>query len=203
MLALVSTACSQDRDAQQVERWKAAYVLPHRVKAVQLTVDRIVSNQNRYKAVGSVTGVPWYALAGIHNMESSGSFHHHLHEGSSLKWRTRYVPKGRPKTGTPPFTWEYSAIDAMNYDSMGEKNWAKLGAALTALEGYNGFGMRRYHPNVPTPYLWSFCGPGTIFLPGKYIADGVYSSTARSEQIGIAALWKEMERRKLIEIPTP
>lgn len=203
LLLLLLPLAAQDYDALQVARWEAAYVLPHRRKAVELTVDRIERNKYRYVAVSKATGVPWYALAGLHNMESSGSFHHHLHEGSSLKWRTRYIPKGRPKTGNPPFTWEYSAIDAMAYDAMGGKSWAKLGPALTALEGYNGFGMRRYHPEVPTPYLWSFCGPVAIFLPGKYVADGVYSSTARSGQIGIAALWKEMARRKLIEIPTP
>ena len=197
----VVAACSQDHDRLQEERWKAAYVLPHRIKAVQLTVDRIVTHKARYKAVGSVTSVPWFIISGLHSMESSGNFSCHLHEGSSLKWRTRYVPKGRPKTGTPPFTWEYSAIDAMNYDSMGEKNWQRLGAMLSACEGYNGWGFKKYHPSTPTPYLWSFCGPTGTFRPGKYIADGKFSSTAVSGQVGIAPILKELERRGEITLP--
>ena len=151
ILALVAPLAAQDHDALQVARWKAAYVLPHRAKAVQLTVDRIITHKSRYKAVGTVTSVPWGVISSLHNMESSGSFHHHLHEGSSLKWRTRYIPKGRPKTGNPPFTWEYSSIDAMIYDSMGSKNWSRLGPMLTAVENYNGSGYRRFQPSTPSP----------------------------------------------------
>lgn len=198
LLALVSVAYSQDHDRLQETRWKDAYVLPHRAKAVQLTVDRIIAHKSRYKAVGSVTAVPWYVLASLHSMEASGSFSCHLHEGSSLKWRTRYIPKGRPKTGTPPFTWEYSAIDAMQYDDMGTKNWSRLGAALSACEVYNGTGYRRFHPSTPTPYLWSF---SSVERPGKYIADSKWSSTARSGQVGVVAIWKELERRKEISLP--
>jgi lysozyme family protein len=133
-------------------------------------------------------------------MESSGSFSCHLHEGSSLKWRTKYVPKGRPLTGKPPFTWEYSAADAMVYDAMGAVEWVKLGPALSACEGYNGWGYKKYHPSTPTPYLWA----GTaVERVGRYVADSKWSSTTRSQQIGIAALWKEMERRKMIKIPPP
>lgn len=202
LVALTLPAWAQSHDELQVQRWKAAYVLPHRTKAVQLTVDRIVLHKNRYTAVGDVTGVPWYVIAGLHAMEASGSFFCHLHEGSSLKWRTRYVPKGRPLTGKPPFTWEYSAADAMVYDNMRSKNWAKLGPMLSACERYNGDGMRRYHPAVPTPYLWSFCGPTSIFRPGKYIADGKFSSTAVSGQVGIVPIWKELARRGVIATPS-
>jgi lysozyme family protein len=178
----------------------AAKVEARKKHSVDAVVRRIVQNKNRYQAVESKTNVPWFVIAGLHNMEASGDFSRHLHEGSSLKWRTKYIPKGRPKTGNPPFTWEYSAIDALYYDSMQKKNWCKLGAALSACEGYNGWGVAKYHPSVPTPYLWAAT---TIEKPGKYIADGKWSPTARSKQIGIAAIWKRLSELKEIRVPSP
>lgn len=195
---LAGPTAAQSHDQLQVARWRAAYVLPHRVKAVSMVADRIVSFRSRYKAVGSVTGVPWGVLASLHNMEASGSFSKHLHEGSSLQWRTRWIPKGRPKTGNPPFTWEYSAIDAMQYDNMGARDWARLGPLLTAVENYNGSGYRRFHPTTPSPYLWSF---SSVERPGKYVADGKWSSTARSGQVGVVPILKELERRGEINLP--
>jgi hypothetical protein len=198
LLAMISLTNGQD--AKQVERWQSATVAKHRAREVQLICDRITASITRYKAVSSRTAVPWFVIAGLHNMESSGSFKHHLHEGSPLTGRTRDVPKGRPTTGNPPFTWEFSAEDALRYDSMGEKNWRKLGPTLTACEDYNGSGYRKYHPETPTPYLWAAT---SVERPGKYVSDGRWSPTARSSQVGIAALWKELLRRNLIEVPSP
>ena len=129
-------------------------------------------------------------------MESSGSFSSHLHEGSPLSRRTRYVPKGRPRTGNPPFTWEESALDALAYDHLAEVDWSSLASALYACERFNGIGYLKYHPETPTPYLWAGT---TVELPGKYTSDGKWSSSARSRQVGIAAIWKELESRNLIE----
>lgn len=201
VLSLFLTCClTNGQDAKQVERWQSAAVAKHRVSEVQRICDRIANSMHRYKAVGETTAVPWFVIAGLHNMESSGSFKHHLHEGSPLTGRTRDVPKGRPREGSPPFTWEFSATDALRYDSMGRKNWSKLGPSLTACEDYNGSGYRRFHPETPTPYLWAAT---SVERPGKYVADGRWSPTARSSQIGIAAIWKELERRKLVSIPPP
>lgn len=203
-LVLPCLALTPAHDALQVKRWQGSSVQSYRAHEVRAICDRIQRNMARYKATEAKTGVPWYVTAGLHNMESGGSFYCHLHEGSSLKARTRDVPKGRPKTGTPPFTWEFSAVDALTFDSMGKKNWSKLGPALSACEGYNGWGMMKYHPTTATPYLWSgMIGSDGVGKPGKYVADGKYSSTARSSQIGIAAIWKELERRKIITTPLP
>lgn len=203
LLLLLLTAVvvqATTHDELQVLRWNSAKIAPHRLHETQVIVKRIQTNWARYTAVSRRTGVPPEVIAGLHNMESGGSFTRHLHEGSRLTARTQYVPKGRPKTGSPPFTWEYSAEDAMNYDSMGSKNWSKLGPALTACEWYNGSGYARYHPSTPSPYLWA----GTsVERPGKYTGDGVWSSTARSSQIGVATIWKEMQRQNLIKIPRP
>jgi lysozyme family protein len=182
----------------QKPRWDKAVVnARHRVQVSRIA-DRILANRSRYESVASTSGVPWYVIAGLHNMESSGSFRHHLHEGSPLSGRTRWVPKGRPKGGKPPFTWEASATDALAYDSMGAVKWSSLSRTLYAVERYNGTGYLCYHQDVPTPYIWS----GTnLYTKGKYVADGKWSSTAISQQIGVAAIWKELQARKAFTPP--
>lgn len=198
-ILVAGVACAQPAvDSQQESRWKSAYIPQHKLREVKVVADRIQCNWARYTNVGASTNVPPYVVAALHNMEASGSFLCHLHEGSSLRYRTRYVPIGRPKTGTPPFTWEYSAKDAMAYDDMGSKNWKRLGTTLSSCENYNGVGYRKYHPSTPTPYLWA---KTSIEKPGKYVADGHWSPTARSEQVGVAAIFKELERRNAIKLP--
>jgi lysozyme family protein len=84
------------------------------------------------------------------------------------------VPAGRPLAGHPPFTWEESAIDAlMMLDLHTWRDWSPAGTAYV-WEAYNGFGYRLFHPQVNSPYLWSFT---TAYGPpeskgGKYIGDG-------------------------------
>ena len=179
----------------RVQRWLSASVPAQHKPAVDKAVRRIMLHKARYQAVDRQTDVPWYVIAGLHNMESGGSFRHHLHEGSPLSRRTRWIPKGRPKTGSPPFSWEYSARDALNYDRMGSKRWAYLFDTLWAVECYNGTGYWRYHRSTPTPYLYA---KTSIERPGKYIADGKWSSTARSKQIGVAAIWRRMEAKNIL-----
>jgi len=180
----------------QEDRWDRARIAPASLYAVRRIADRIEANRHRYDAVAGPSNVPWYIIASLHSLESSGSFACHLHEGSSLRFRTRYVPKGRPVAGTPPFRWEFSAIDALQYDRMGEVRWGSLDAMLYACERYNGTGYLRFHPDVPTPYLWAGT---TIEVPGKYIADGKWSTTARSKQIGCVTILKTLEQRGLID----
>ena len=198
LLALALTI-SATAGTLQTDRWDSAAISPARAMQAGRIAERILAERPRYEAVAARSGVPWYAIAGLHNMESGGSFRHHLHEGSPLAGRTRWVPKGRPATGTPPFSWEASAIDALRYDNMGDFRWSHLHDTLYACERYNGTGYLRFHPQVPTPYLWAGT---TMERPGKYVADGKWSSTARSGQIGIAAIWKAMELRKAISLST-
>ncbi|MEI6674451.1 MAG: peptidoglycan-binding protein [Verrucomicrobiota bacterium] len=200
VLAFISLIVCAHGQTLQLDRWKAAAVDPlHAFEARQIA-SRIVANRARYYAVAQMAMVPWHVIAALHNMESGGSFRHHLHEGSPLAGRTRYVPKGRPVAGSPPFRWEISAADALAYDHMAAVYWRSLDCALYACERYNGTGYLRNHAETPTPYLWA----GTsIERPGKYVADGKWSSTARSSQIGIAALWKELEARGVLNLPKP
>ncbi|MDN3520185.1 hypothetical protein [Halomonas ramblicola] len=102
----------------------------------------------RYEAVTDRQGVPWAFVAVVHQMESSGDFSRHLYNGDPLTARTVQVPKGRPKRGSPPFTWEESAADAMALKRLsGSTDWSVAGM-LYQLERYNGWGYRLHHPHV-------------------------------------------------------
>lgn len=182
----------------QEQRWAKAEIRRDKRHAVERIVKKIKSSKPRYRSVAKETGVPWWAIAGIHNMESSLSFSRHLHEGSLLSGRTKYVPKGRPKKGRPPFTWEESAKDALEYDKMGRVNWQKLHDALQAVEMYNGAGYQKYHKDVPSPYLWSYTN---VYSRGKYVSDGRWSSTAVSKQCGAAAIWKVILEQDNKDLP--
>lgn len=194
LFILLCLNCSAE--SLQLSRWKAASIEPRYEHESQMIVARIMKNKIRYDYVSSKTNVPWYVIAGLHNMESGGSFKMHLHEGSPLTSRTRYVPKGRPKTGYPPFTWEYSAIDALKYDNLGYVTWSSLTQSIYACVKYNGLGYLLYHKNVPSPYFWA----GTsIEVAGKYKSDGVWDRYARSSQLGICVIWKTMQSMRILD----
>jgi lysozyme family protein len=171
----------------QRSRWRQAKVLDEwRGRSVGI-VEKALANREVYERVSESTGVPWWAVAALHNMEASQNFTRHLHNGDPLTSRTTHVPKGRPKTGTAPFTWEASAIDALKFDKMDKVNWGDVGESLQALEAYNGLGYQKYHPTVPTPYLWS---GSTLARKGKYAADGVWDANLVSKQLGAATFLK-------------
>lgn len=162
---------------------------------VKAIVDRIVSFITRYKVVGLNSRIPWAFIAVIHSMESGGRFTRHLHNGDPLSARTIHVPKGRPLKGNPPFSWEESAYDAMILRQVHKvSDWSAEGI-LYQIEGYNGFGYRKYHPKVLSPYLWSY---SNWYTAGKYASDGTFSETLVSKQCGAAVLLKELEKRGAI-----
>lgn len=164
---------------------------PAKLPEITAAVTRITYNKRRYQAIEQITGVPWFFVGLLHTMESGNNFAKHLHNGDPLTGRTVNVPEGRPRTGQPPFTFEQSAIDALNY--MQEKNGAwratkndwSLPAMLYKLEAYNGFGYRSLRTPINTPYLWSYTNH---YTKGKYVADGRYDPNAVSKQPGTAAM---------------
>lgn len=177
--------------------FSSCVINPARQKDVEKIRDKIVANKGRYEAVDESTSVPWFVVAVIHSLEGSLNFKTHLHNGDPLTAKTVHVPKGRP-AGTPPFSWEESAIDALNFDGLaGVKNWT-LSTILFRLEGFNGFGYRMRHPEVLTPYLWSFTNH---YQKGKFVADGKFDPNAVSKQCGAAAILKLMVADKDIKIP--
>lgn len=164
-------------------------------REVEDTITRVMKAKPRYAIVGLELGIPWWFIAAAHQREASGSFLTHLHNGDSLKARTVNVPAGRPVEGTPPFTWEQSARDAMRlkrYDQW--KDWTVAGV-LWLLERYNGLGYRKR--GVPSPYLWSF---SQHYEHGKYVADGRFDSTFVDKQCGAAVLLRRMVDQALIDI---
>lgn len=179
----------------QETRWFEARINPQDAIRLDKAVDRWRETEPRYRAIEKDSDVPAVVIFTLHGRESTWSFRHHLHEGSPLTGRTRWVPQGRPLTGKPPFTFEESAIDALIYDKMGTKNWKSLGDSLQAIERYNGMGYQRYHQEVPSPYLWA----GTsLYTKGKYVRDGVWDANARDKQLGCAAILKRMKERGIV-----
>lgn len=155
---------------------------------VRVTWARILSDRGVYEITGDLAGgVPWFVVGVLHTMESSGSFRKHLHNGDPLTDRTVHVPRGRPAKGTPPFSWSDSAVDALRLEALDIwRDWS-LEGTLYRLELWNGFGYRRSHPEVLSPYLW---GASNHYSAGKYVADGKFDSQAVSAQVGAAVLLK-------------
>jgi len=156
-------------------------------------VSSITSGKSRYEAVSVRTGVPWYVVGLIHLLECSSNFSQHLHNGDPLKFRTVHVPTGRPPLDH--WTWEDSAVDALQLDKLTAwKDWSIAGI-LYKLETYNGLGYRNH--NINTPYLWS----GTNhYIKGKYGSDGRWDPNLVSKQLGAAPILKDMASRELIRL---
>lgn len=162
-----------------------AVIRPERRAEVLVVARKMVGVWSRYEAVASSLGCPAHLVALIHAMECGLDFSRHLHNGDPLTARTTHVPAGRPAAGIPPFRWGESAADALAMRHVDAwHDWSIPGLCYT-LEGYNGWGYRLHHPEVPSPYLWSFT---TVYTAGKYVSDGAWSSTAVSKQPGAMAL---------------
>lgn len=148
---------------------------------------QIIENKGRYLTVEGQTGVPWWMIGLIHKMEANLSFEKHLHNGDSLKERTRQVPRGRPKAGKPPFTWEESAVDALRYDGLDKASRWTIERICYYCEKFNGFGYRG--KGVNSPYLWS---GSTHYRKGKYYADRKYDPNMVSQQAGTMLVLRAM-----------
>lgn len=164
------------------------------LKRVTQITDSLIKNKSRYEEVSHKfpdPGFQWYIVALIHEMECSQDFTKYLGNGQSLNKVTTMVPKGRG-----PFkSFTEGAMDALKLQGVDKiKDWS-VGGILYFLEGYNGYGYAKYHPEVNTPYLWS---GSNHYTKGKYVetkgADGAYHTSFNpnlvSDQIGIALLLK-------------
>jgi lysozyme family protein len=139
----------------------------------------------RYQAVASKTGVPWAAIAVIHERECSQDWTGSLAQGDPWNRVSVHVPAGRG-----PFrSWEEAAIDALVHCApyaARNKDWS-VGRLLTKLEEYNGLGYAAR--GRPSPYIWS----GTDqYKSGKYVRDGVYDANVVDSQLGCAGLLMAM-----------
>jgi len=164
-------------------------VKPSKLSTVKRIVQTIIKSRARYEEVGNPLDIPWFVIGCVHNLESSLKFNGHLHNGDPLTARTVHVPKGRPVKGSPPFTWEQSANDALV--SQGWNKWRdwSIAGCLFRFESYNGFGYRQR--KVPSPYLWSYANH---YTKGKYVHDGPsgWDPNAVSAQCGTAVILKQL-----------
>ena len=167
-----------------------------RLSIAEALISGLLAHRPSYENVGDDLGIPWFFIAVIHNMEASQKFTCHLHNGDPLTARTIHVPRGRPKSGNPPFTWEQSAGDALMMKGLGPETYWSLAGVLYQVERYNGWVYRLYHPHVLSPYLWSF---SNYYISGKYVADGTWSDTAASRQCGAAVLLRRMAEKGQVE----
>ncbi|MDO5656243.1 MAG: hypothetical protein Q4G27_08900 [Flavobacteriaceae bacterium] len=180
---------------EYIQLYKSMEIKLDKLSVIENHVDKITQSKARYLAIEKATGVPWFFVALVHTMESGRNFNTHLHNGDPLTKRTRQVPKGRPATGQPPFTWEESAIDALRFKNLHKESDWSLPKTLYQLENYNGWGYRLYHKHVFSPYLWSY---SHHYRSGKYVADGTWSNTAVSGQAGAAVILRRLEQRNII-----
>jgi lysozyme family protein len=188
-----------DIEEEYIELFERARIRPEKLADVSKAADRIVANRAVYDSIAMQTKVPWFFTGLVHGMECSFSFKKHLHNGDTLNGRTLREPKNRPKDGEPPFSFEESAIDALDYDKFtGKTDWP-LAMILYRLERYNGMGYRKKF-GIASPYLWSFTNH---HVRGKYVQDGVWDPNAETKQIGAAAMLRDLMNRGLVKPGEP
>jgi lysozyme family protein/V8-like Glu-specific endopeptidase len=194
-----STAAGfEDVAGEYRQLWANCTLRGDRLAAVDSALRQITRAENRahYDAAAALSAVPWWFVAALHMRESGLRFTRHLHNGDPLTKPTVHVPKGRPQ-GWGPFSWEDSAADALDYDGLsGQADWGVAQAAYR-FERFNGFGYRKYHPAVKSPYLWSF---SEHYAVGKYGADGRFDANLTDAQCGTMVLLKRMAQLQLIRL---
>ena len=163
-------------------QWDAMVV--KRPDTVRAVAERIIRHKAKYQAVEKLTGVPWYWIGPAHIRESDGDFKTSLAQGDRWDRMSVHVPRGRG----PFLSWEDAAFDALvTLKRMNQVQDWRLEKLIYWWELYNGWGY--HNRGIPSPYVW---GSTSIQKSGKYIADGLWSSTAWDSQLGCAAMLSEM-----------
>lgn len=167
--------------AANARRWGVARPLASRQAAFTATARRLVAARDKYQAVAGKTGVPWFAIAVIHEREASQRWDASIAQGDPWDHVSVHVPKGRG----PFASWEAAAVDALTACAPHAARWRDWspGGLMTLLEQYNGLGYANM--GLPSPYVWS----GTDqYRCGKYVADGRFDPQAVDQQLGCAGL---------------
>jgi lysozyme family protein len=157
-----------------------------RLTDLRTAAKKILAHKARYQAVEKRTGVPWYWIGPTHYRESDLDFNTQLAQGDPLGRVSTHVPRGQgPYFGKD--AWERAALIALeDTGATNVKDW-RLEKLIYHWENYNGWGYKMH--GVPSPYVW---GGSSIQKPGKYVADGVWSSTAVDRQLGCASILKTL-----------
>lgn len=94
----MSTSFEDLRD-NYTQLWSTMQERPEWTDRITRAAAGILSSKEDYKLVEDMTGVPWFVVGILHQMESTRNFKTHLHNGDSLTDYTVNVPAGRPLTG--------------------------------------------------------------------------------------------------------
>lgn len=174
--------------AANQKRWDNATYNEH-AKAIALQVARRLCAEKAkavYLTLEHMTGVPWYAIAMIHEREASQSWAANIAQGDPWNRRSVHVPKGRG-----PFnSFVEAAVDALTKCPPHASQWKDWspGGLLTLLEDYNGEGYENYH-HMASPYLWA---GSNQYTRGKYVSDGHFDPSAVDSQLGCSVLLHAM-----------
>lgn len=164
-----------------------------RPSAVQATAERLVAfvDAGRYDAGCKATGVPVAWAAASFEREASSRFNLNPAQGWPLDSRSEWIPHNGPFRG--PDAWtnaQVAAYEIDGLDKVGAANWTWARGCYEG-ETFNGFGPRAH--GIHTGYLWA----GTsLYTRGKYVSDGVWSSTTIDEQLGIIPVMWEIVRMR-------
>ncbi len=161
---------------EYVNYFWSARLRPESLEAIDAHNAIIIKAKSRLEKVSQKVGVPWYVIGVLWVAETGGSFDVHLINGDPLSARTVTVPAGRPAIWPPPQgegAWEFSAVDALNYEQFTNIDISKLGELLGKLERWNGFAYKAR--GMLSPYIWY----GTdLYERGTYVRDHVFDSQA-------------------------
>lgn len=173
--------------AEYAHMWAHMDIDASRVSVAQSKAQKIINGKNRYQILEAKTNVPWYFIGLLHLRESDCDFNTHLHNGDPLSKRTYHVPAGRPLKGSAPFSFEFSAIDALEQKSYHKITDWSIERIAYCLEKYNGFGYRSR--GFPSAYLWASTDQ---YKSGKFIFDGPkgWRPNVVDKQLGAMAVLK-------------
>lgn len=171
------------------QRFQSCVIDPARVSQVDAIVAHLQVERFRYQRVGDGLGIPWFVVGILHYLEHRGDFRVHLHNGDPLGQRTTHQPADRPLSGSPPFSWEASAVDACQYWLLDRWSDWSLGGILFKLEGLHGWQYRLRQPPLASPYLWSFCNH---YQQGKFVGADLWNDSATVDYCGGAVILRRL-----------
>lgn len=169
-------------------RWHAATYDKNRMALARKVAHRLCAPDAAavYKHLETMTGVPWWVIALIHEREASQSWKANIAQGDPWNQVSRHKPAGRG-----PFrSFNEAAVDALVNCAPHAAKWKdwSAGGALSLLELYNGEGYENYH-HMGSPYLWA---GSNQYRRGKYVADGHFDPDVVDSQLGCAIVLRAM-----------
>ena len=161
-----------------------------RLTAVKAAGARLVGyiDAGRYDAGCKITSVPIAWAAASFEREASSNFTLNPAQGWPLTSTSKWIPHNGPFRDWTAA--QVAAYDIDGLDKVGAANWTWARDAYEG-EAFNGWGYRAH--GIHSPYL--FAGT-SLYVEGKYVADGVWSASAVDQQLGIIPMmWQIIQLR--------